>query len=808
MSRAFTASEQRDIQSALIQSEVLPYPYGGEKPYTVKTTDKVYLLDEADMMNPSFGFSSAEEDDVSRIAYVTDYVIDAYNGETKAGTYLLRAPGHWSYGNYQSSEISQTGGIGHWYHTWNRGVRPVIRVVKSSSNLSSKKPVPKEESIEYKVTLDACKGYFDGNKKVSEKKYSVTYGKKYPKFPSPKRSKYVFDGWYTKKTGGTKVTTASTVTKKTGHTLYAHWSKKTAISKAQIKINACTYNGQKQQPAVTVTLNGKTLKKGTDFTLSYSNNIQASSNAKVVITGKGKYNGTRTVKFKIQRCPIDNEHIQCDLKTRDYVYGGGEKKPIVILFHNGSRMTEGKKHDYTFQYKNNVQPGVASVVISGRGNYTGTRTVTFTIAKATQRITYLDSISKTYKEIKKTYKLNVKGVKEWAKVTYKSSNTNVASVSTSGKVRINGVGEAKITISCAETKHYKACKKVVPVVVKGETKIKTTYAKPFAYGKKEKLTVTTDSNGKVTFSSADSSIVKIDKNSGEMTAVKPGTTKITVSVAEDLKHTATSKKVNVTVEKEQQIIEAVDIKKTKSDGDFNIGARLIQGNGKLSYKSLRPDILSVDSRGNAKINSSNVKESITVEVIISVSGTSYYTAASKTITVRINKYDLNDECLYVKQQTDYTCTLAATIMMMRRKAVISDLNWQEIKEAGEGKTNDLENAAWINGVGLKDQFNFAGINVRSMEISSQNRDFFVNMLSYHPEGIVIYDREIPHAILLTDYDSASGIMYCADSDTNRSIPIGRIRLNQSYFFRAREGESNETHMERVLKNVDKIWFIE
>jgi uncharacterized repeat protein (TIGR02543 family) len=45
------------------------------------------------------------------------------------------------------------------------------------------------------------------------------------KLPKPKRTGYIFKGWYTKKTGGKKVS-ASTLYRITKNlTLYAHWKK-------------------------------------------------------------------------------------------------------------------------------------------------------------------------------------------------------------------------------------------------------------------------------------------------------------------------------------------------------------------------------------------------------------------------------------------------------------------------------------------------------------------------------------------------------------------------------------------------------
>jgi hypothetical protein len=69
-----------------------------------------------------------------------------------------------------------------------------------------------------------------------------------------------------------------------------------AVSAAAI--GGKTYTGKALTPDVKLTYNGKTLKKGTDYTLAYRDNI-AAGRASVTIAGKGNYAGTKTVYFKI-----------------------------------------------------------------------------------------------------------------------------------------------------------------------------------------------------------------------------------------------------------------------------------------------------------------------------------------------------------------------------------------------------------------------------------------------------------------------------------------------------------------------------
>lgn len=49
----------------------------------------------------------------------------------------------------------------------------------------------------------------------------------YGSLPTPTRTGHTFDGWYTKATGGTKVTGSTTITTNSSHVLYAHWTPNT-----------------------------------------------------------------------------------------------------------------------------------------------------------------------------------------------------------------------------------------------------------------------------------------------------------------------------------------------------------------------------------------------------------------------------------------------------------------------------------------------------------------------------------------------------------------------------------------------------
>ncbi|MCC8105567.1 MAG: Ig-like domain-containing protein, partial [Clostridiales bacterium] len=144
-----------------------------------------------------------------------------------------------------------------------------------------------------------------------------------------------------------------------------------------------------------------------------------------------------------------------------YTYDGTAKKPTVsTVTVNGTTLKAGT--DYTVSsYSNNTNAGTATVTITGKGNYTGTVTETFTIAKASQTITAKAAVSSITAGA--TTSISVSGAK--GTVTYKSGNTSVATVSSSGVVTAKRPGTVTITVTAAATSNYSAASKTVSVKV-------------------------------------------------------------------------------------------------------------------------------------------------------------------------------------------------------------------------------------------------------------------------------------------------------------------------------------------------------
>ena len=101
-----------------------------------------------------------------------------------------------------------------------------------------------------------------------------------------------------------------------------------SIASAQIStIKTQLYTGKAIKPSVTVTLNGKKLKAGTDYTVSYANNTKAGSTASVIITGKGNYVGTAIQNFEIAAIPA---------KGKVYTSGNLKYKVTKSAYKNGT----------------------------------------------------------------------------------------------------------------------------------------------------------------------------------------------------------------------------------------------------------------------------------------------------------------------------------------------------------------------------------------------------------------------------------------------------------------------------------------
>ena len=153
------------------------------------------------------------------------------------------------------------------------------------------------------------------------------------------------------------------------------------------------------------------------------------------------------------------------------------------------------------------------------------------------------------------------GAKAKTAMTYKSSNTKVATVDRKGKVTIKAAGTVKITITAKATSSYKAATKTLTVKVAKaapvlKTKISSRNISYNALRKKAQvftLGASVSSKGKLTYAkTAGSSAFTVNKTNGKITVkkgLKKGTYKIKVKISAKAtaKYNAGTKTVLVTV---------------------------------------------------------------------------------------------------------------------------------------------------------------------------------------------------------------------------------------------------------------------
>ena len=202
-------------------------------------------------------------------------------------------------------------------------------------------------------------------------------------------------GWITDKAASIGVKGSKhkecTVCKKVLETAEIPALSRISISKASVTLSTSTYayDGKAKKPGVTVKLNGKALKNGTDYIVSYSNNTKVGT-ATVKITGKGNYTGSISKTFKIK-----NNFKKATISgISNKSYTGKNITQSITVKYNGKTLKNGT--DYTVSYSNNKSIGTATVKIAGKGSYTGTITKTFKINPAKQAIQKLTAKSKAF----------------------------------------------------------------------------------------------------------------------------------------------------------------------------------------------------------------------------------------------------------------------------------------------------------------------------------------------------------------------------------------------------------------------------
>ena len=152
--------------------------------------------------------------------------------------------------------------------------------------------------------------------------------------------------------------------------------------------------------------------------------------------------------------------------------------------------------------------------------------------------------------------------------------------------------------------------------------------------------------------------------------------------------------------------------------------------------------------------------------------------------------------LYLTQQTDVTCTLCATTMMLRARAYLSNNTcWTSITESA------VEPYGWLDGAGLRWSFQYSingnRMNVGHGSVNGMSLGTLQNLLNSHPEGIVLYCQGAPHAQYITDIEN--GVIYSADSSC--TYYFGRRPITNTYLGQLYGSQAN------ILANTTAFWYV-
>ena len=238
-----------------------------------------------------------------------------------------------------------------------------------------------------------------------------------------------------------------------------------------------TYDGHEKTPAVTVTDEGDVLSANRDYEVYYEDNIDATTEAKVIVVGINNYAGDKTVTFIINRA---TRTIQVD-RTRNTVYGNELRIPFTYDGEDETASGDVGNSDVIriMAYTDGVRSGefVIDPLKNGSGELTitvpqsrnykkATAKVLITVARAAANLAVdQDSLVFTYGDnsLAVNATTNSNGL-----VDANTSNINVAGVSVSNKVITivpKNAGTAEITVFVPETEQYFADSVTISVTV-------------------------------------------------------------------------------------------------------------------------------------------------------------------------------------------------------------------------------------------------------------------------------------------------------------------------------------------------------
>ena len=155
-----------------------------------------------------------------------------------------------------------------------------------------------------------------------------------------------------------------------------------------------SYDGTPKMPEITsVKLSSGAEMKGNCYSIYYTDAAGKkitpvnAGTYYAAAEGKGICGGTVKKAFSIKPASAAGAAIT---GIRDEMYAGAAVEPQPVVSVGGTVLTPGR--DYTVSYKNNTAAGTAAVLITGKGNYTGTAEKSFLIRKGSIRMAEISGV--------------------------------------------------------------------------------------------------------------------------------------------------------------------------------------------------------------------------------------------------------------------------------------------------------------------------------------------------------------------------------------------------------------------------------
>ena len=137
------------------------------------------------------------------------------------------------------------------------------------------------------------------------------------------------------------------------------------------------YDGTPKTPAVSFYYNGILLSENVDYSLTYSDFVDAGT-AKVTVTGINSYTGSVTKEYTIKPITFNSKNLSVTFDKTSLVYYGSAVHPVMYVSFNGQPLVQDV--DYKVTYSKNNAPGRATVKITGIGNFNASVSKTFIIS--------------------------------------------------------------------------------------------------------------------------------------------------------------------------------------------------------------------------------------------------------------------------------------------------------------------------------------------------------------------------------------------------------------------------------------------